>query len=124
MGKIYAIISVVAVLALLSCLGGEQQPTGNETNQSQPGGGTTGAATVEVNIQNNAFSQTAIVLNAGDSIKWTNLDDRIHQVQVISVTSSPVLLKNNVWTYKFDVAGAYEFRDAELPYMMGTITVS
>jgi len=125
MGKIYAIISVVAVLALLSCLGGDQQqPTGNETNQSQPGGGTTGAATVEVNIQNNAFSQTAIVLNAGDSIKWTNNDDRIHQVQVIEVMGSPVLHTGETWTYKFDVAGTYEFRDAELPYMTGTVTVS
>jgi len=124
MGKIYAVISVVAVLALLSCLGGEQQPAGNETNQSQPGGGTTGAATVEVAMQGNAFSQTAITLKAGDSVKWTNLDDRIHQVQIISVTSSPVLLKSDTWTYKFDTAGTYAFRDAELPYMTGTVTVS
>jgi len=124
MGKIYAIISVVAVLALLSCLGGDQQPTGNQTNQSQPGGGTTGAATVEVSMQNNAFSQVAITLNAGDSIKWTNLDDRIHQVQVITIASSPVLHKGETWTYKFDVAGTYEFRDAELPYMTGLVSVS
>ena len=124
MGKIYAVISVVAVIALLSCLGGEQQPTGNETNQSQPSGGTTGAATINIAIQNNAFSQTAITLNAGDSVKWTNLDDRIHQVQIIGVTSSPVLLKDNTWTYKFDTAGTYAFRDAELPYMTGTVTVS
>jgi len=124
MGKIYAVISVVAVIALLSCLGGEQQPTGNETNQSQPSGGTTGAATINIAIQNNAFSQTAITLNAGDSVKWTNLDDRIHQVQIISATSSPVLLKSDTWTYKFDTAGTYAFRDAELPYMTGTVTVS
>lgn len=124
MGKIYAVISIVAVIALLSCLGGEQQPTGNETNQSQPGGGTTGPATINVTIQDNAFSQTSIALNAGDSVKWTNLDDRIHQVQIISTTSSPVLLKSDTWTYKFDTAGTYAFRDAELPYMTGTVTVS
>jgi len=124
MSKIYAVISVAAVIALLSCLGGEQQPAGNETNQSQPGGGTTGAATINVAIQDNAFSQTSIALNAGDSVKWTNLDDRIHQVQIISATSSPVLLKSDTWTYKFDTAGTYAFRDAELPYMAGTVTVS
>ena len=125
MGKIYAVISVVAVLALLSCLGGEQQPAGNETGTGGGGGGgPVVAKTVDVSIQGNAFSQTAIVLNAGDSIKWTNLDDRIHQVQVITVSSSPVIHKGETWTYKFDVAGTYEFRDAELPYMTGTVTVS
>ena len=124
MGKIYAVISVVAVIALLSCLGGDQPPAGNQTNQSQPSGGTTGPVTVEVAMQANAFSQTAITLKAGDSVKWTNLDDRIHQVQIVGVTSSPVLLKSDTWTYKFDTAGTYAFRDAELPYMAGTVTVS
>ena len=123
MSKIYAIISIVAVLALLSCIGGEQKPGENQTNQSQPGGGT-GPATVEVAIQGNAFSQTDVSVHVGDSIKWSNLDARIHQVQIIDVTSSPVLTSGTSWTYVFNEAGTFQFRDADLPFMKGTVTVS
>ena len=124
MNKIYGIMAMVAVVALLGCLGGGQQAAKNQTNESQPTGESAAPVTVEINIQNNAFSQTEITLKAGDSIKWTNLDDRIHQVQIIGVISSPVLKKSDTWTYKFDAAGTYAFRDAELPYMSGTVTVA
>ncbi len=124
MSKIYAVISVVAVIALLSCLGGSQPAGENQTTPGGGGGGNAGAKTVEVNIQNNAYSQTSIALNAGDSVKWTNLDDRAHQVQILSVTSSPMLVKSDTWTYTFDTAGTYTFRDADLPFMVGRVTVS
>ena len=122
MGKIYAIISIVAVLALLSCLGGEQKPGENNTqNQTIPG---TVVSFVEISIQNNAFSQTSVSLSVGGSIKWSNLDARIHQVQIIDVTSSPVLTSGESWTYVFNEAGTFRFRDADLPFVKGTVTVS
>lgn len=121
MSKIYAVISLIAVVALLSCVGGGQKPGENNTqNQTTPG--TTSFA--EISIQNNAFSQTSVSLGVGGSIKWSNLDQRIHQVQILDVTSSPVLTSGATWTYVFNEAGTFQFRDADLPFMKGTVTVS
>lgn len=121
MGKIYTVISLIAVVALLSCVGGEQKPGENATqNQTTPAA----VYFVEISIQNNAFSQTDVSLHAGGSIKWSNLDERIHQVQIMDVTSSPVLTPGASWTYIFNEVGTFQFRDADLPFIKGTVTVS
>ncbi len=122
MGKIYAVISLIAVVALLSCVGGGTKPGENNTqNQTTPG---TTVSFAEISIQNNAFSLKSVSLSVGGSVKWSNLDQRIHQVQIIDVTSSPVLTSGASWTYVFNEAGTFQFRDADLPFMKGTITVS
>jgi len=120
MGKIYAVISLIAVVALLSCVGGQKPGENNTENETPPGE----ISLVEISIQNNAFSQTDVSLHVGDSIKWSNLDERIHQVQILDVTSSPVLIPGASWTYVFTEAGTFQFRDADLPFMTGTVTVS
>ncbi len=122
MSKIYAVIAVIAAIALLSCVGGGTKPgennTQNQTNTPEK------VSFAEISIQNNAFNLKSVSLSVGGSVKWSNLDQRIHQVQIMDVTSSPVLTSGASWTYVFDKAGTFQFRDADLPFMKGTITVS
>lgn len=122
MNKLYAILSVFAAIVLLGCIGGSDQPAENETTPSS-GDSTTGK-TVEISIQNNAYSQTEVLLNVGDTVAWTNFDDRVHQVLIIGVKTSDALNNGERWAHRFTTAGSYEFRDTGLPYMNGVITVS
>ena len=119
---VLAIALLIAASAIVYFSGAQVVGGWNpQGNQSQPGPSLGQAA---VSIQNNAFSQTSISLAVGNTVTWTNYDERIHYVQVIGVTSSPALHTGEQWTYTFSSAGTFEFRDADLPYMRGTVTVS
>ncbi|MEO5575416.1 MAG: cupredoxin domain-containing protein [Gaiellaceae bacterium] len=83
------------------------------------------AATKTVSIKRAAFSPATVGIVAGDSIRWRNDDTRDHQVVSTTGTfASPVLRPGRTYTFRFEVAGTYRYRDALNPSSTGTIKVA
>jgi plastocyanin len=85
----------------------------------------TAAVTKTVLIKRSAFSPTTVSIVAGDSIRWRNDDTRDHQVVSTTGTfASPVLRPGRTYTFRFDVAGTYRYRDALNPSVTGAVKVA
>jgi plastocyanin len=85
----------------------------------------TAATTKTVSIKRTAFSPATVSIVAGDSIRWRNDDSRDHQVVSTTGTfASSVLRPGRTYTFRFDVAGTYRYRDALNPSVTGTIKVA
>lgn len=83
------------------------------------------AVTKTVLIKRSAFAPSSVSIVAGDSIRWRNDDTRNHQVVSATGTfASPVLRPGRTYTFRFDVAGTYRYRDALNPSVTGTIRVA
>jgi plastocyanin len=83
------------------------------------------AATKGVSIKRSSFSPATVNITAGDTIRWKNDDTRNHQV--VSTTGtfvSPILAPSGTYSFKFEVAGTYRYRDALVPTSVGTIKVA
>ena len=85
----------------------------------------TSAATKTVSIKRSSFSPSTVSITAGDTIRWRNDDSRNHQVVSTTGTfASPVLRPGRTYSFTFDVAGTYRYRDALVPTSTGTIRVA
>jgi plastocyanin len=83
------------------------------------------AATKVVQIKRSAFSPATVSIVAGDTITWRNTDTRNHQVVSTTGTfASPVLRPNRSYSFTFEVAGTYRYRDALNPTVTGTVRVA
>jgi plastocyanin len=83
------------------------------------------AATKTVSIKRSSFSPTTVSVVAGDSVRWRNDDTRDHQVVSTTGTfASPVLRPGRTYTFRFESAGTYRYRDALNPSVTGTVKVS
>jgi len=83
------------------------------------------AATKTVSIKRSSFSPATVSITAGDTIRWKNDDTRDHQVVSTTGTfASPVLRPGRTYSFKFEVAGTYKYRDALVPTSTGTIKVA
>jgi plastocyanin len=72
------------------------------------------------------FGPEKIVVKAGQSISWTNVDDSPHQVTVQGETTlrTPVVLKGQSTTLAFEYPGTYGYICGLHPAMKGTIEVT
>ena len=85
----------------------------------------TAATTKTVSIKRAAFSPATVNIIAGDSIRWRNDDTQNHQiVSTTGAFASPVLARGKTYTFRFDVAGTYNYRNALHPSVTGTIKVA
>ncbi len=83
------------------------------------------AATKTVSIKRSWFSPATVNIVAGDTIRWRNDDSHNHQVVSTTGTfASPVLRPGRTYSFRFDVAGTYRYRDALVPSSVGTIKVA
>jgi len=83
------------------------------------------ATTKTVSIRATSFSPATVAIVAGDSIRWRNDDTRDHQiVSTTGAFASPVLTRGKTYTFRFDVAGTYRYRDALNPKVTGTVRVA
>ena len=83
------------------------------------------AATKTVSIKRSSFSPATVGITAGDTIRWRNDDTRYHQVVSTTGTfASPVLAPGRSYSFKFEVAGTYKYRDALVPTSVGTVKVA
>ena len=83
------------------------------------------AATKTVEIRRSAFAPRTVSIVAGDTIRWRNVDTRHHQVVSTTGTfASPVLAPNRSYSFTFEVAGTYRYRDALNPRVTGVVRVA
>jgi plastocyanin len=83
------------------------------------------AATKTVSIKRSWFAPSTVNITAGDTIRWRNDDTRHHQVVSTTGTfASPVLSPGRTYSFTFEVAGTYRYRDALAPTSVGTIKVA
>jgi plastocyanin len=83
------------------------------------------AATKVVSIKRSSFAPTTVSIVAGDTIRWRNDDTRNHQVVSNTGTfASPILRPGKDYSFRFEVAGTYRYRDALVPASTGTIKVA
>jgi plastocyanin len=83
------------------------------------------ATTKVVSIKRSSFSPATVSITAGDTIRWRNDDTRDHQVVSTTGTfASPVLRPGRTYSFTFEVAGTYRYRDALVPTSTGTIKVA
>ena len=120
-----AIAGIILFIALSGCAQQTQQPPQNGNNSgTQTGSGETGAKTIEVTIKDFAFSPAELKVNAGDTVKWTNLDSAPHTVTSDSGSEldSEQLNNGQSFTQTFAQAGTYAYHCAVHPMMKATVT--
>lgn len=82
------------------------------------------AATVEVKIDNFAYTPQIITVKAGDTVTWTNGDDIPHTVMSkTGVFRSKALDTDDKFTFTFTTPGAFPYFCALHPHMTGSIVV-
>jgi plastocyanin len=82
------------------------------------------ATTKTVNIYGSEFSPKSVTITAGDTIKWVNRDNADHQVYGSGGRFiSPILKHGQSWSFTFNAAGTYTYKDELHPKLTGTIGV-
>jgi plastocyanin len=82
------------------------------------------AATHTVQIRAGGFVPARVNINAGDVVRWTNVDTVNHQVvSDQGLFASPVLRPRQSYSRTFTQGGTFRYRDALEPAERGTIVV-
>jgi plastocyanin len=88
--------------------------------------GPAGAATTKtINIFGSAFSPKSATITQGDTVTWVNKDNANHQVLADKGQFvSPILKRNQSYSFTFNAAGTYTYKDELNPKRLtGTIVV-
>jgi len=87
--------------------------------------GPAGAATKTINIFGSAFSPKSATITQGDTVTWVNKDNANHQVLADKGQFvSPILRHNQSYSFTFNAAGTYTYKDELNPKRLtGTIVV-
>jgi len=89
--------------------------------------GTEKPAGHEVSIRNLRFEPAELTIKVGETVKWTNDDDRDHTVMSRDKETkfkSPILHQGDTWQMTFDKAGKFSYGCRLHPRMRGTVIVS
>ena len=77
-----------------------------------------------VSIKGNAFAPAALTIKAGDSVTWTNADQRDHTVAARDGSfNSGNIGSGGSFTFRFVQPGNYPYGCSLHPRMRGSITV-
>lgn len=82
------------------------------------------AATIDIRITRTGFEPAGVTIAARDTVRWTNRDSVNHQV--VSDTGSfvsPILGPNKSFSFTFENAGTYRYRDALKPTLRAVVRV-
>jgi len=83
-----------------------------------------GAATRTVNIYSSSFSPKTATIVAGDTVTWVNRDTLNHQILADKGQFvSPILRPGRNFSFTFNAAGTYTYKDELHPKITGTIVV-
>src|SRR5689334_3242857 len=80
----------------------------------------------QVSIRDLRFEPAELSIKAGETVKWTNEDDRDHTVASRDKESkfkSPILHHGESWSMTFDKPGKYSYGCRLHPRMRGAIVV-
>ena len=84
--------------------------------------------TIEISIDNMAFSQETITIKKGDTIVWTQNDATPHTVTVTQGPApdkfdSNILRQGQTFSHTFNIPGTYYYKCSLHPIMRGKIVV-
>jgi plastocyanin len=86
--------------------------------------GPAGAATKTINIFGSTFSPKTTTITQGDTVTWVNRDNANHQILADKAQFVSAILKpKQTFTFTFNAAGTYPYKDELRPALKGTITV-
>jgi len=86
--------------------------------------GPAGAATKTINIFGSGFSPASATITEGDTVTWLNRDNANHQILADKGQFvSPILRPNQKYSFTFNAAGTYTYKDELNRKLAGTITV-
>jgi plastocyanin len=87
--------------------------------------GPAGAATTKVvNIYGSTFSPKSATITEGDTVTWVNKDNANHQVLADKGQFvSPILRPGQKYSFTFNAAGTYTYKDELNRKLAGTVTV-
>jgi plastocyanin len=86
--------------------------------------GPAGAATKTINIYGSGFSPQSTTITQGDTVTWVNKDNANHQVLADKGQFvSPILTRNHTYSFTFNAAGTYTYKDELHPKLTGKIVV-
>jgi plastocyanin len=84
----------------------------------------TAATTRTVNIYGSGFSPKSVTITEGDTVTWVNRDNANHQVLESSGRFvSAILRPRQTYSFTFNAAGTYRYKDELHPRLTGTIIV-
>jgi plastocyanin len=86
--------------------------------------GPAGAATKTINIFGSGFSPASTTITQGDTVTWVNRDNANHQVLADKGQFvSPILTRGHSYSFTFNAAGTYTYKDELHPKLTGKIVV-
>jgi plastocyanin len=86
--------------------------------------GPAGAATKTINIFGSGFSPATATITQGDTVTWVNRDSANHQVLADKGQFvSPILSKGHSYSFTFNAAGTYTYKDELHPKLTGKLVV-
>jgi plastocyanin len=86
--------------------------------------GPAGAATKTINIYGSAFSPKTATITEGDTVTWVYKDNANHQILADKGQFvSPILRPKQSYSFRFNAAGTYTYKDELNTKIRGTITV-
>jgi plastocyanin len=80
--------------------------------------------TKTVNVYGSHFSPSSVTITQGDTIRWVNRDNTTHQVyETHGRFVSPILKHNQSWSFRFNAAGTYSYKDELHPKLKAKVVV-
>lgn len=116
-------------IAVLEADGDQTNVTVYLTYDATPGPATAGGAetgeAVTVDIAGTAFSVPSLIVNAGDTVTWTNRDPVVHTVSFddMAIGDSPPLAQGDTFSVTFATPGTYNYICNPHPFMTGMVMV-
>jgi plastocyanin len=93
--------------------------------RAQPAPAPAGPKKHAVSIKEMKFAPDSLEIKAGDTVVWTNNDDRDHiLVEAANAFKSDNIKPGKTFSYKFDKAGKFSYSCTYHPREKGTITVT
>src|SRR3954447_16520531 len=87
--------------------------------------GPAGAATKTINIYGSTFSPKSATITEGDNVTWINRDNANHQILADKGQFvSPILRPKQSYSFQFNAAGTYTYKDELNTKLAGTIKVN
>ena len=80
-------------------------------------------ASGSVTIVNSAFTPQTVMINSGDSVRWTNMDSLTHTTTSNTGVWTQTLVQNASFTFTFNTAGTFAYHCEFHPSMTGTVVV-
>jgi plastocyanin len=87
--------------------------------------GPAGAATKTINIYGSTFTPKSATITEGDTVTWVNKDNANHQILADKGQFvSPILRPGQKYSFRFNAAGTYTYKDELNRKLAGTIKVN